>query len=239
MKSKLCSVLVVLSIAVLSATAAHADEPGTVGVEETVSETGEPAPAGSDSLPVDKAARKAKRARRVGTALMISAFVAQGFGFASTFGGVAVARRGLLEAALSRDFALLATIPFAPLGVRGFVLAFGGRSEPERIRWAGIGLLEAGAYSGLVGVVGVLAVTIWYPGLPGGEFLFIPSIVTHFGASIAFLIAGGSCIGVAGRRGKGLSQSRRTPAKSPHRGFVVPTISPRPGGLSLGLAGVF
>ena len=43
MKSKLCSVLVVLSIAVLSATAVHADEPDAVGAEETVSETGEPA----------------------------------------------------------------------------------------------------------------------------------------------------------------------------------------------------
>ncbi len=43
MKSKLCSGLVVLSIAALSATAAHADEPGAVGMEETASETGEPA----------------------------------------------------------------------------------------------------------------------------------------------------------------------------------------------------
>ena len=42
MKSKLWSVLVVLFIAVLSATAVHADEPEAVVVEETVSETGEP-----------------------------------------------------------------------------------------------------------------------------------------------------------------------------------------------------
>ena len=42
MKSKLCSVLVVLFIAVLSATAAHADEPDAVVVEETVSEPGAP-----------------------------------------------------------------------------------------------------------------------------------------------------------------------------------------------------
>jgi len=43
MKSKLCSVLVVLFIAMSSATAAHADETDAVGMEETVSETGEPA----------------------------------------------------------------------------------------------------------------------------------------------------------------------------------------------------
>ena len=43
MKSKLCSVLVVLSIAVLSATAVHADEPDAGGVDETVGQTGEPA----------------------------------------------------------------------------------------------------------------------------------------------------------------------------------------------------
>ena len=43
MKSKLCSVLLVLFVAVLSATAAHADEPDAVGMEETASETGEPA----------------------------------------------------------------------------------------------------------------------------------------------------------------------------------------------------
>jgi len=42
MKSKLCSVLVVLSIAVLSATAAHAAEPDAVGVEEALTEPGEP-----------------------------------------------------------------------------------------------------------------------------------------------------------------------------------------------------
>ena len=44
MKPKLCSGLVVLCIAVLSVTAAHADEPDAVGMEETVSEPGEPDP---------------------------------------------------------------------------------------------------------------------------------------------------------------------------------------------------
>jgi len=57
----------------------------------------------------------------------------------------------------------------------------------------------------------------------------------------AFVIAGGVCVGVAKAQARRqmLSQSRRSPAPRSHRGFVLPTIAPGPGGLSVGLAGVF
>ena len=170
------------------------------------------------------------RDKKVGTGLMVSAFVAQGFGVAGTFAGI-------FFGPIVSGPIQVATIPFAPLGVAGFVLRFGGGSESERLRWAGIGLLEAAAYSGLVGGVGV-ALALAEPRV---SFLFLPSLVAHIGASIAFGIAGGVCVGVAKAqaRRQGLSESRRSPARRSHRGFVMPTIAPRPDGLSLGLAGVF
>ena len=69
----------------------------------------------------------------------------------------------------------------------------------------------------------------------------VPSVFAHFLASMTFVISGGVCVGSAREQAqrKGKSQSRRTPAKSPHRGFVMPTFAPRPGGVSLGLTGVF
>jgi hypothetical protein len=330
MKSKLCSVLVVLCIAVLSATAAHADEPDAVVVEKTVSETGEPADpvtaqlqsevlryyrgigaeptreelnsaltaardmlladvaiiqlsaavkeaverhegaevvpfsvavprlvralaeqahakqseaselavqrarrAGANSQLKRRATEKLLRDRKKGKGLMTAAFVAQGISLGTTFASIFVVEIMYFNWALH-----LSTIPFAPMGVRGFALRYGGSSDFERLRWIGIGLLEAAAYSGLVGGVGVAAVLLvaWDIN-PFG----VSSAISHFGASIAFVIAGGVCVGVAKAqaRRQEKSQSRRTPARPPHRGFVMPTIAPRPDGLSLGLTGVF
>ena len=222
MKSKLCSGLVVLFIAALSATAAHADEPDAVGMEETVSETGEPAD------PVT-----ALRDRQKGTGLMTAAFVAQGISFGTTFAGLLVG-----DTVVQFNWPVqLGTIPFAPMGVAGFALRYGGSSESERLRWTGIGLLQAAAYSGVMGALSVGSVFTQ-------DYFWVVSIagaISYFGASIAFVIAGGVCVGVAKaqERRQGLSQSRRPPARGSHRGFVMPTIAPRPGGVSLGLAGVF
>ncbi len=251
MKSKLCSVLVVLSIAVLSATAVHADEPGAVGVEETVSETGEPAPAGSDSLPANKAARKAKRDRRVGTALMIAAFVAQGISVGITSPTVVYG-----DIIYNIWPVQVGTIPFAPMGVHGFALRFGGSDKLERLRWTGIGLLQAAAYSGVMAALSfasTFSATLEEPGIlsdgtvhlwefrRGFRPLNIATTISYSTASIAFVIAGASSIKAAKRakHRQVQSQSRRSPAKSTHRGFVMPTIAPRSGGVSLGLTGVF
>ena len=238
MKPKLCSGLVVLCIAVLSVTAAHADESGTVVVEETVSEAGEPAdpvtsPAESE-LALQRV-RRAQRDRQKGTGLMTAAFVAQGISFGTTFAGLLVG-----DTVVQFNWPVqLGTIPFAPMGVAGFALRYGGSSESERLRWTGIGLLQAAAYSGVMGALSVGSV------FAQNIFFFravsIAGAISYFSASIAFVIAGGVCVGVAKAQEhrQERTQSRRTPAKSPHRGFVMPTIAPRPGGLSLGLVGVF
>jgi len=317
MKSKLCSVLVVLSIAVLSATVVHADEPDAVGVEETVGETGEPVdpvtgplqsevlryyrgigaePTEADlkagfkaafdmgfagvsfeliSLAIDEAIKSHEKGadvpfavavprfvralaeeeaqagegdaseaaqqpewrdledRKKGEKLMTAAFVAQGISLGTTFASIFVVEIMYFNWALQA-----ATIPFAPMGIRGFTLRYGGLSASQRLRWTGIGLLEAAAFSAVVGGVGVAAVLLvaWDIN-PFG----VSSAISHFGASIAFVIAGGVCVGVAKaqERRQGLSQSRRSPARGSHRGFVMPTIAPRSDGLSLGLVGVF
>ena len=232
MKSKLCSVLVVLCIAVLSATAAHADEPDDVGVEETVSEPGEPVPAGSDSLPANKVARKAKRDQWVGTGLIIAAFVAQGI-------SVGITSTTVAEGDLSYNLwpVYLGTIPFAPMGVHGFALRFGGSDKFERLRWTGIGLLQAAAYSGVMAALSFASTFTAYYMQP----LNIAITLSYSTASIAFVIAGVSSVAAAkkAKHRQVQSQSRRSPARPPHRGFVMPTIAPRPGGVSLGLTGVF
>ena len=222
MKSKLCMGLCVLLLAVLSASVVHADEPDAVGVEETVSEPGEPAD------PVT-----ALRDRKMGEGLMTAAFVAQGISLGTTFAGLLVG-----DTVVQFNWPVqLGTIPFAPMGVAGFALRYGGSSESERLRWTGIGLLQAAAYSGVMGALSVGSVFTQ-------DYFWVVSIagaISYFGASIAFVIAGGVCVGVAKAQEhrQERTQSRRTPAKSPHRGFVMPTIAPRPGGLSLGLVGVF
>jgi hypothetical protein len=232
MKSKLCSVLLVLFIAALSVTAAHAAATDAVGVDETVSEPGDPAPAGSDSLLAKKAARKVKRDQRAGTALMTAAFVAQGISFGTTFATVFAG-----ELAFYNWHVQVGTIPFAPMGVKGFALRFGGSDKLERLRWTGIGLLQAAAYSGVMGALSVGAVVGW----GNGVYFSIGAAVSYFSASIAFVIAAASCHGAA-RRAKHRrlrSQSRRSPPRSFRPALVQPTIAPKPGGLSLGLVAVF
>ena len=352
MKSKLCSVLVVLCIAVLSATAAHADEPDDVGVEETVSEPGEPAepvtaqpesevlryyrgigaePTEAElksgleaatemlladvaiqqmSLAIDEAIKRHEKGeavpfelvvprfvralaeeesrstqgdasaaaqqpawraaadqkirelrpraraatvsesgepaypvpalhdRKKGKRLMTAAFVAQGISFGTTFASIFSDQVILFNWAIQAS-----TIPFAPMGVVGFALRYGSSSENARLRWTGIGLLQGAAFAAVVGGVTLAAFLNPAFGDSGSPYFpfTAPGMISHFGASIAFVIAGGVCVGVAKAqaRRQEKSQSRRTPAKSTRRGFVMPTIAPRPGGVSLGLTGVF
>ena len=202
MKSKkLCSVLVILSIAVLSATAAHADEPDAVGVEETASETGEP---------VDP--MTALRDRNKGTGLMTAAFVAQGISLSTTFASIFESDVMLFSWIIQAS-----TIPFAPMGVHGFALRFGGANRSQRLHWTGVGLLQAAAFSGLVGgvTIAALANPNWGQDLTG--IFAVPGMISHFGASIAFVIAGGVCVEAAKApaRWHRLSQSRRSPARPP------------------------
>ncbi len=234
MKSKLCSVLLVLSVAVLSATVVHADEPDAVGAKETVSETDASSETDAPDEPVDPVT--ALRDRNKGTGLMTAAFVAQGISLGTTFASIFV-----VEIMYFNWVIQASTIPFAPMGVGGFALRYGGSSESRRLRWTGIGLLEAAAFAAVVGGVN-LAAHSWLRGRRSEGAIFgYPGTISHFGASIAFVIAGAVCVGVAKaqERRQGLSQSRRPPARGSHRGFVMPTIAPRPGGLSLGLIGVF
>jgi len=241
MKSKLCSVLVVLFIAVLSATAAHADEPDDVGVEETVS-----GPVStSDALSAQREAEVLRYYSGIGaeptkeekgTILMTAAFVAQGISLSTTFASIFV-----VEIMYFNWIIHAITIPFAPMGVEGFALRYGSSSANERLRWTGIGLLEAAAFAAVVGGVNLAAHSSPRGRTSEGAIFGYPGTISHFGASIAFVIAGGVCVGVAKAKARrqGKSQSRRSPAKSTHRGFVMPTIAPRPGGVSLGLTGVF
>jgi hypothetical protein len=238
MKPKLCSVLVVLFIAALSATAAHADEPGAVGVEETVSEPVSTSDALSAQLEAEvlryySGIGAEPTEEEKGTILMTAAFVAQGISLSSTV--VTLLGRSS-NLTFFNTVLQMSTIPFAPMGVQGFAFRY-GRSWEERLRWTGIGLLEAAAFSVGMGALTVATVFVSDYGSIGA----IPAAISYFSASIAFGIAGGVCVGVAKaqERRQGKSQSRVSPARGSHRGFVMPTIAPRSDGLSLGLAGVF
>jgi hypothetical protein len=185
-----------------------------------------------------RAGDKARRDRTVGTVLMVSAFVAQGFTLVTTL-ATAFAAPGINDNGPGIWIIQAGSIPFAPLGVTGFALRFGGSSAAERLHWTGIGLLEAAAYSGLVG--GLSLASLFVPGIGEWGIMLVPGMFAHLGASIAFAISGGVCIGVAsslqGRQR--LFESRRSPGSTAPRGSVMPTIAPRPDGLSLGLVGVF
>ena len=186
-----------------------------------------------------QAAEKLLRDREKGKRLMTAAFVAQGISL-----GVTVASMFSVDVMLYSWVVHAITIPFAPMGVEGFALRYGSSSATERLHWAGIGLLEAAAFAGVIGGV-TAAALLNCAGCGGGDGIGAafawPGMFSHFGASIAFLIAGGASLGVAKAqtRGKGMSQSSRPPTRTPHRGFVVPTFAPRHNGLSLGLVGVF
>ena len=166
---------------------------------------------------------------------MTAAFVAQGISLGVTFASIFVS-----DVMLVSWVPQLITIPFAPMGVAGFALRYGSSSENDRLRWTGIGLLEAAAFASLVGGLTRVAL-VRTAGTQDGGLFALPGMIAHFGASIAFVIAGGACLAAAKAqaRGKGMSQSSRSPARPPHRGFVVPTLAPRHNGLSLGLVGVF
>jgi hypothetical protein len=185
-----------------------------------------------------RAEQSTAKDREKGKRLMTAAFVAQGISLGVTFASI-FASEVMFYSWVPQAIA----IPFAPMGVEGFALRYGSSSENERLRWAGIGLLEAAAFAAVIG--GVTATALANPYCCGGgdlNWIFaFPGMISHFGASIAFVIAGGVSLGLAKAqaRGKGMSQSSRPPARPPHRGFVVPTIAPRHNGLSLGLVGVF
>jgi hypothetical protein len=249
MKSeKLCSGLVVLFIALLSASVVHADEPGAVGVEETVSETGEPAEEEAYASGRGGSSQEARLKRR-GTALMASSFVVQGLSF-----GMLVASLFSGELTYATWVVHLVSIPFAPLVVTGFADRFGGSSPIGRLHWTGMGLLYAAAYSGLVGGVGVFSsfwepvynidTQEWAPFTPRRTGLILSHFapgVAHLAVEIGLVTAGGLCVGRARAqaRRQGESQSRRPAARAAHRGFVVPTMAPRAEGLTLGVVGVF
>ena len=184
----------------------------------------------------EKNAEKLLGDREKGKRLMTAAFVAQGISLGVTFASMFT-----VDVMFYSWVPHAITIPFAPMGVEGFALRYGSSSETERLRWTGIGLLEAAAFAAVIGGVtaAALAMPGWGQDLTG--IFAVPGMISHFGASIAFLIAGGSCLAVAKAQvpWKGMSQSSRSPASPPHRGFVVPTFAPRHSGLSLGLVGVF
>jgi hypothetical protein len=170
--------------------------------------------------------------------LLISAFVAQGISFGATVTTV------VDPYVFNSDGPVLwiiqsASIPFAPLGVTGFALRFGGSSRAERLRWTGIGLLQAAAFSGLVG--GFSMASAFSPGMGEEGLLLVPGVFGHLGATIGFLISGAVCVGVAKSRPawRELSDSRRSAGSPAQRAFVVPMIAPRRGGLSLGVSGLF
>ncbi len=92
--------------------------------------------AGARSLIKKRTTEELLRDRRVGTGLMTSAFVAQGISFGMTFASIFASDIMWFSWVIQAS-----TIPFAPMGVGGFALRYGGSSESERLRWTGIGLL--------------------------------------------------------------------------------------------------
>jgi len=191
-----------------------------------------------DARESDGEGEEDRRAQKVGTGLMIAAFVAQGVSFGATI-STAVDAPALNQNGPVLWIVQAGSIPFAPLGVTGFALRFGGESRSERLRWTGIGLLQAAGYSGLVG--GFSFAAAFSPGMGEEGILLVPGLFGHLGATIAFAVSGGVCVGLARSRAarRWRSDSGRAPNLSARRGFVVPTIAPRDGGLSLGLSGVF
>ena len=187
----------------------------------------------------EKNAEKLLGDREKGKRLMTAAFVAQGISLGVTFASMFT-----VDVMFYSWVPHAITIPFAPMGVEGFALRYGSSSESERLRWTGIGLLEAAAFSVVIGGV-TAAAMLNCAGCGGGDGIGaafgVPGMIAHFGASIAFVIAGGISLGgaTAQPRGKEMSESSRAPARPPHRGFVVPTLAPSHNGLSLGLVGVF
>ena len=183
-----------------------------------------------------RAEQSTAKDREKGAGLMTAAFMAQGISLGVTVASI-FARHVMFYSWVAQAI----TIPFAPMGVEGFALRYGSSSENERLRWTGIGLLQGAAFAAVIGGVtaAALAMPGWGQDLTG--VFAVPGMISHFGASIAFVIAGGTCLRVAKAQGrwKVMSQSSRSPASPPHRGLVVPTIAPRPNGLSLGLFGVF
>ena len=178
------------------------------------------------------------RTQRIGTGLMISAFVAQGFSLAATI--VTVVEPTVLNEAGPGLWVIQASsIPFAPLGVTGFALRFGGESRSKRLSWTGVGLLQAAAYSGFIGgfsIAGAFSDDMGEAGL-----ILIPGILGHVGTSIALAISGGICLGIGKRREaeERMSDSGDLEQHSSKGVWMVPTVAPQPKGFVLGLVGFF
>lgn len=179
-----------------------------------------------------------KPVQKIGTGLMISAFVAQGFSLASTIATV-IEPSALNEEAPGLWIIQASSIPFAPLGVTGFVLRFGGESPAQRLIWTGIGLLQAAAYSGLVGGFSIAAA--FSPDMGEAGLILIPGFFGHVSASIAFAISGGICLTIGKEREAQdrMSDSSGFEQRNSSRVWVVPTVAPRPKGLLLGVSGIF
>jgi len=240
---RLCIGLCVLFICGLPATAVHADEVGAVAGESASSEPVSTSDALSARLESEvlrhysgigaEPTQEVLRDRKNGAGLMTAAFVAQGISFGTTFAAMLVG-----DTVVQFNWPVqLSTIPFAPGGIAGFALRYGGSNKSQRLRWTGVGLLQAAAYSGVMGALSFAA-------LPAQDYFGPISIAaggSYFGTSIVFLLAAAGCAEAAGRakRNEALSQSRRSPPRSSRPALVLPTIAPRPGGLSLGLVAVF
>jgi hypothetical protein len=184
----------------------------------------------------DTGAREQRQ--KIGAAMMISAFVAQGFSLGATIATV-VEPSALNENGPGLWVIQSASIPFAPLGVTGFALHFGGESRSKRLSWAGVGLLQGAAYSGFVGGFSLAAAFSSDMGEAG--LILIPGILGHLGTSIVLAISGGVCLGVGKRRqlDEQMSDSGGLEQRSSNRVWMVPSIAPHPKGLVLGLSGFF
>jgi hypothetical protein len=170
--------------------------------------------------------------------MMIAAFVVQGISFGATISTV-FDPAALNEEAPGLWLIQASSIPFAPIGVIGFSLRFGGASSSKRLTWTGVGLLQAAAYSGLVGGFSLGAIFDLDIGETG--LILVPGILGHVGTSIALAISGGICLGVGKRREveERMSDSDDLEQRSSKRVWMVPTVAPQPKGFVLGLVGFF
>ena len=187
-------------------------------------------------------AEAAERDRKTGTALLVSAMVMQGVGLGSQ-----IANLFLFELTGFNWVVQGVSIPFAPMGVVGFSKRFGGSESTQRLQWAGIGLLEAGAYSGSVGGLGLVRWIMQVESVcdpnniceGGAEAITGVTTWPHLIAAASFVIAGAVTVGIAKGQAASDTATDTRVDRSRRAGFVVPTLAPTQNGLSLGLTGVF
>jgi hypothetical protein len=187
-------------------------------------------------------AEAAARDQKVGTGLLVATMVMQGVGLGSQ-----IANQFLFELTGFNWVVQGVSIPFAPLGVVGFSKRFGGSDPAQRLQWAGIGLLEAAAYSGLVGGIGLVQWIIQMESVcdpddiceGGAEAIYGVTTWPHLVAAASFVVAGAVTVAVAKSQASSGTATNTGVGSSRRTAFVVPILAPTPNGLSLGLTGVF